>query len=568
MLQNDSTNRRPMKASSQPGGPRGLQLALWSLPFVVGFLLRSRGLVDQVLIGDERWEISAALARPLPELFQHFLISGANYSPPLAAVHRLMLESGMQPGELALRAPVWLCGLLLLIGLPLFLRSRLPFRVVYPLAWLLAISPQLVLYSRMVRGYLPLVVLGVIVTFAALRWIETGSRRAGAVYAIASGLAVCTHLLALPFVAAPLAYAGVRLWSRPGRDAPTLGTWVGMALGVALGVLLFVGPAWRSIVWLLEELGGQGRPGIEGLVATLARLAGVGSPLLGCVFWAVAGFGVWRLFGLAPRLAGLGLTQIAAQIVAVSVIGSLGSESEILLTRFVMIVLPLLLLFTAAGLAPSTHAKPVRKALSLALVLGFMLVFYWAGPLGRDAFREGSFVHAWAHRGWQDYTPDSLTLPGENFYASLQESGRGGTVIEVLWHGVAFPDVAPAHQRVHGQTVVVASLIDVWWKDPRLSLRNSLRPLGHRPIAFLRSGARWVVVHREPGAESAQVSGAEKARAERMGFPLVRELVERQRVLGQKLGDRLSTVWGPADYADDWLLAWDLDRIRRQTGER
>lgn len=82
MLQNDSTNRRPMKVSSQPGGPRGLQLALWSLPFVVGFLLRSRGLVDQVLIGDERWEISAALARPLPNFFN--LRSGARW----VVVHR------------------------------------------------------------------------------------------------------------------------------------------------------------------------------------------------------------------------------------------------------------------------------------------------------------------------------------------------------------------------------------------------------------------------------------------------------------------------------------------------
>ena len=561
MLENDSSDPPPMARPSSIAWPRALRLALWALPFALGIGLRSSGLARQVLIGDERWEIAAALARPFPELFQHFLISGANYSPPLAAVHRLMIESGMQPGELALRAPVWICGILLLVGLPLFLRHRLPFRIVYPFAWLLAISPQLVFYSRMVRGYLPLVVLGAIVTWAALRWIETGSRRAGCVYAVASGLAVCTHLLALPFVAAPLLYAaGARLWGR--RDAPTLRSGLGMGLGVAGCVLLFVGPAWRSIAWLLEELGGQGRPGISGIVATAARLAGVGSPLLGLLFWGVAALGVWRLFRTEPRLAGLGLTQLSVQVLAVSLIGSLGSESEILLTRFVMIALPLLLLFTAAGLSPGAHPGPAQKALSGAFVLAFVLVFYLAGPLGREAFREGSFVHAWAHRGWQDYTPDALELPGESFYASLRQPGRAGPVIETLWHGVAFPDVAPAHQRSHGQPVIVASLIDAWWRDPRLSLRNSLRPLGHQPIAFLRSDARWVVVHREPGGESAKVRGAETARAERMKHRLVRELVERQKALGERLGGRLTAAWGPPDYASDWILAWDLDRIR------
>jgi len=336
-----------------------------------------------------------------------------------------------------------------------------------------------------------------------------------------------------------------------------------MGLGVGGSILLFVGPAWRSIVWLLEELGGQGRPGISGIVSTIARLAGTGSPLLGLLFWGVAAFGAWRLFRTEPRLVGLGLTQLSVQLVTVSLIGSLGSESEILLTRFVMIVLPLLLLFTAAGLSPGPHSGPGQRALLGTLALAFVLIFFAAGPLGRDAFREGSFAHAWAHRGWQDYTPDSLELPDETFYASLRQPERAGTVIETLWHGVGFPDIAPAHQRTHGQPVIVASLIDAWWADPRLSLRNSLRPLGHRPISFLRSDARWVVVHREPSAESARVRGAEAARAERTKHRLVRKLVARQKGLAKKLGRRLTTAWGAPDYTSDWILAWDLDRIRQ-----
>ena len=98
MLENDSSDQPLMARASYASWPRALRLALWGLPFAVGIGLRSRGLARQVLIGDERWEIAAALARPFPELFQHFLVSGANYSPPLGC-SRVNSLSGRPSGS-------------------------------------------------------------------------------------------------------------------------------------------------------------------------------------------------------------------------------------------------------------------------------------------------------------------------------------------------------------------------------------------------------------------------------------------------------------------------------------
>jgi len=536
----------------------------WMLPLAAGVWLRVVGLRDQVLIGDERWEITAALERTLPELFRHLTISNANYSPPLAALHRIMLESGLEPGELALRAPVWLCGLLLLVGMPFALRRWLPVAFRYPLCWLLATSPLLVFYSRMVRGYLPLLLLCVVATLAALHCIETGSRRTGALYALASGLAVSMHLLALPFVVAPLLFAGAVLLLAQDRTALTGRSWLVLGFAVGAAILLFVAPAWQSILWLLGERGGEGRPGLDVFGGSLARLAGAGSMGVGLLFWGLVGLGAWRLWKRAPLLAGITMTQIGVQLLAVACVGPVGAEVEVLYTRYVMVVLPSVLLLVAASIAPSSAYGPRRRLAFAAFAACFIAALYFSGPLSRPLFHEGSFVHEWAHKGWRDVDVMLPALESERFYASLHEPARAGSVIETLWHGVAFPATASAQQRIHGQPVIVASLHDRWWDDPRLALRNALHPRVHKPEIFLASRARWLVVHVDPRAETLVIRARDEAWA-RFELPnFLRNIVAAEEIASLRLAKTLRRAWGTPDHADRWIMAWDLDRVRAE----
>src|SRR5205085_9235144 len=106
-----------------------------------------------------------------------------------------------------LRLPVLLCGLAALLVLPFVVRGWVGRRAALLFAALLAVSPLLVLYSRIARSYLPLVLFGVGAVVAFEVWWRERSRRAGAAFVGLAAVAVWFHLGAAPLVAAPFPFA-------------------------------------------------------------------------------------------------------------------------------------------------------------------------------------------------------------------------------------------------------------------------------------------------------------------------------------------------------------------------
>jgi hypothetical protein len=126
--------------------------------------------------------------------------------------------------------------------------------------------------------------------------------------------------------------------------------------------------------------------------------------------------------------------------------------------------------------------------------------------------------------------------------------------------------VAPAHQRIHGQRVIVASLLDVWWDDPRLGLRNALPTKRPGPEDFLVSPGRWVVVHLEPRAEASAIRGDSPEWALHARNRRLRAFAVREEQACHALARDLAAAWGPPDHRDRWIAAWDLDRLRASRG--
>jgi len=91
--------------------------------------------------------------------------------------------------------------------------------------------------------------------------------------------------------------------------------------------------------------------------------------------------------------------------------------------------------------------------------------------------------------------------------------------------------------------------------DPRLAFRN-LVPL--TPEAFLASRARWLVVHRDLGAEEEAVPDPLWPR--RMGVG--RRFRETFQSEGRRLPRLLRRAWGKPVFADGQAVVWDLDRVR------
>jgi hypothetical protein len=89
-----------------------------ALPLALGVGLRSWNLLDQVLVGDERWDPAAALGLPFGKIVTGFVFENANYSAPESALYRLLFDAGFSLGELSLRIPALLCGVTAIVLIP------------------------------------------------------------------------------------------------------------------------------------------------------------------------------------------------------------------------------------------------------------------------------------------------------------------------------------------------------------------------------------------------------------------------------------------------------------------
>ena len=148
-----------------PRSPRAPGSGWWLLPpFALGTLLRLWNVRAQILAGDEMHAVRVALVSPLSRILTTYELR--DNCIPLTALYRFLLERGLPLSELLVRLPMLLAGLLALLVLPGVAAARLDRRVGHLFAWLVALSPLLVLYSRIARPYLPIVLFGFAATAA------------------------------------------------------------------------------------------------------------------------------------------------------------------------------------------------------------------------------------------------------------------------------------------------------------------------------------------------------------------------------------------------------------------
>jgi hypothetical protein len=520
---------------------------------VAGIGLRAYRCDEQVLTGDELHAINGALSRSLGEILRQWTYHGADYSVPLTALYRLGLDAGLAPGEMTFRSPALAAGVVLLIALPLVLRRRIGPPAALVLAWLLALSPLLVLYGRMVRSYAPMVLCATGALLCFERWWETRSRRAGLLYAGLASLAVYLHLGAASFVLAPLLYGAVSLGLRRRGvlgDARRLAI-LGLATGALILVLLW--PARESLV-ALAGLHGEGRPPSPGTLLAVGRLhLGTSSVLLAVALATAACRGTALLSRSAPGLLRLVGVAAVVHLAGLLVLQPNFLEARIVVTRYLLPLLPFLLVLVAVGLgAPLSQADarlPRMQGLGVALVL---LAAFLTGPLARAEYRWSSFTHAQPSIDFLGPGDRMAEDAVPAFYGALPAGDEA--LVEVPWTNVGTHSFS-AYQRVHRRPLVMASL-NRQHTDPRLALRN-LVPA--RPDDLRASGARYVVVHLDLRQEELQVQTRELRHHERL--EKLTDLWQVLRRAGRRIAGELRERWGPPVYQDPSIMVWDLQRL-------
>ncbi len=523
---------------------------------LAGLGLRLWNLRNQVMGGDELHLVRSILARTLPEILTTY--PPVDTSIPLTALYRVLFAAGTQLSEIDFRLPALLCGCLAVIVLPWTFAHRLDRPVVLMYAWLLAISPCLVLYSRIARSYLPMVLCGFGAVMAFEAWWRTRAWKFAALYVGLGALAAWIHLGAAPLVAAPCLFAAGDLIVRRGERWQRLRDLVVVGIGLTLGFAAFLLPARESLLRLIALKHRDVRIPKHAIWNVLRLEAGTPSTTIAILFWIAALAGLVLLLRDPlrdhRRLGAFTATVAAGQILGIRLLSPLGANSPLILNRYLLPVLPFVLLWVAYGLGRLWNRKAAGCAGWAAqryAVRIFVLLLFWTGPFLSPGFRDSSFMH---HNDFVGFWAPRASLPDALVPEAYRHLPRG-PVVEYPWPAIwEFGRTFYIYQRVHDRRVIGASTEIPW--HPQIRFRNALPP---DPQAFLASPARTLVVHvRLPWEEDrVQTPGRRPWR-----IPAGRRRANYRRA-GERLARRLTAEWGPPDAGDDTVRVWDLERVRK-----
>lgn len=479
-----------------PHAPRGPTRFRWAFVLVVaalaGAALRLDQFASQVLIDDEWHAVHQVLQRGPGALFLDFGFS--DYSIPLG-IYDWMLAQWLGLSETAMRLPMLLSGLATLVLFPLFAARRFGYPVAALFAVILAISPLLVLYSRMARPYAITLLLGWIAHVAFHRYLDAaqGRRGAGFLYGASAACAAWLHPIVAPFVLAPFLWALAR-WVRLPTDArrPYLSRVLCLALptGLAMAVLLVPPLVANPVSMSLKS-------GVDLLDA--GTLAGVWYAWLGtpstlvvvlCVALAALGAGdVWRHLPEARS----GILGILLTLLALVITRPMWSFMPLSVARYLLPFLPLLLLAVAVGTVRVAHriATPAslsRRAAAVVVALLPCVALASHSPLPEMLRRPNAqTLHLAYHFDFRPernpVLPHLEAIPLSPFWATLAAEPRGSVRIAVApFYFESYDWDAPRWERASGQTVVPGYLtglcMDQRWgevpPDPRYRFRNAV----------------------------------------------------------------------------------------------
>src|ERR1700687_3149998 len=403
--------------------------------FAAGATLRLWNLGAQVLSGDEFHALFAALDRPVSQLL--FFYQEADNCIPLSIVDRLVLDHGIALTEWIARLPVLIAGFALLLLAPVWAwrRKGMGFAVVY--AWLVALSPGLVFYSRIARSYAPATLFGCAAVAAFEIWHRRGGLAAAAGHLACVVMAVWFHLGVAPLALSPFLVAALGLGATRGRGLARLAL-LGLATMAALAALL--APAYRTLVPIL---GGKHRelqlPARE-VVEVGAWMAGVSSRLVGAAGALILVAGLVNLLRRDRWLGGFALGAVVVQVAAVLVLAPVAHQVTIVLARYLVFALPCALVPLAAALGSPWPprwrvAQPWLAVVALAGLLA-------CGPFLDPDLARSSFAHDELYVRFTEPRPELGPGGGLTLYEWLSKAAPGA-VVELPWDPIFMADRVP-----------------------------------------------------------------------------------------------------------------------------
>jgi hypothetical protein len=452
---------------------QGFRFALAGV-FALGAYLRLHGLAAQILLDDEWHNLIQVLGKNAVRVLTQFNPHD-NASLPLA-LYNLAVYHLFGWSEFTLRLPLILAGLLSLVGLPLLVRKNFNERVALIFASLLALSPFLIFYSRYARAYGLVMLLCFAAWFWFCAWLTTGKRPYAAGFALAGILAVYSHPAALVAVAVPLMTVLAcklpgRFWGPAAAGRQSIVPLKAL-LTLALVLTLLILPLMLQMFQVSDKLPwGKGVLTLDGVLTAATLLSGTVNLPLNILFFLLCALGFKWMFQHQPLLGWMGLTTACAYVVVLLVSRPLGLDNGEVLLRYLIVLVPMVLLSAALGMEGllrrvQNWKNPGRcpAGLPVVVVLGCL---YAAGPLpalrvspnnfSNHAAFQGSYRrHTWSSSEAGTVYP-SLSIHTNQippFYFWLAGQSNLTAIIEYPFEVCDFNNLFYYYQHFHQKRVI------------------------------------------------------------------------------------------------------------------
>ncbi len=476
---------------------------------LTGAALRAYQLPGQILVDDEWHALHKSINSSYAGIVTGF--GAADHSIPIALYYKLAIDT-VGLSEWLIRAPFFVAGVLTVVVVPLMLRRHVGRRASDVLAWLLALSPSLVFYSRFARPYAIVVLLGTVAVLVFHAWWHERRPCDAVLYAGLAALTGYLTLAALPFVLGPFAFFLIVALREPAaRRWAAVRRLARLGLGTALPLLVLLAPPFFMDPRALEVKVGHGDIGWQTTLQTLQSFVGAGGSWVAAVATVLAGIGWLRMAREALRLGALLATLVTLQGIAVAVASPLGVEQVPILGRYLLPMLPVLLLFAAVGLEwlTSLAGEARGRVLLPAMVACACAFLFLSGPLPKVFYTPNNWTTTVLKKGLKNRSNPLRPLRGKlrrvpEFYRSLGQHPRASRVVVETPGLLAMGrNPLPVYQHVHRQTTLVGFInglcseprpAEVPWGTPGVRLRNFVFLAD--PDALYERGVDFVVFHR------------------------------------------------------------------------
>ena len=475
---------------------------VWAAAVLVGTALRAWRLPTQIPVDDE-WH---ALHRVVDSSYGEIALSFGfvDHCIPLTLFYKLAADTtGL--GDVAFRAPTLLAGIALLIVAPWLLRDRLTPWTQAGFAWLLALSPLLIFYSRFARPYALAALLSFLAVERAARIAERPTARDARLYGLAAALAIYVLPPSAPFVFAP---ALVWLFAPPIRSAgDAVARLRPLGWALALTSALVLPPLLAHPEFVFGKLGVGGYPTPDALARAGAFWL-TPSPWLAALAVVGIAAGAWNLSRAAPRFVACAGASVLALALAIFAAAPAYAWLGFVLGRYALPALPFACL--ALALAPELAARRLPGLLHATACIAFGGLLLAASGVPRAL----ADTPAWFPSRWvteiEGTPPEPRQVP--EFYRSLAEQPAGSVnLVEAPWIYGLWNNALPAYAALHRQHVRIGFTEGVcsalaWGQYPQdsgIALRAFVSLANDAALEAL--GADYVVLHRDPLGELARV---------------------------------------------------------------